>query len=62
MQPGFPASQPTLDLAVEALAAAVPVQSHSTVYPVPLSLRAFVHGSLFAEPSGDPLLAGWDEN
>jgi hypothetical protein len=62
MQPGFPASQPTLDLAVEALATAVPVQSHSTVYPVPLSLRAFVHDSLFAERSEDPLLAGWEEN
>jgi hypothetical protein len=62
MEPGIPEPQPTLDLAVEALATAVPVQSHSTVYPVPLSLRAFVHGGLFAEPSGHPLLAGWEEN
>jgi hypothetical protein len=61
MQPGLPGSHPTFDLAVEALATAVPVQPQTTVYPTPLRLREFVHESLF-EGSGDLLPAGLDGN
>jgi hypothetical protein len=57
MQPGFPASQPTLDLAVEALAAAVPPRTQTAFSPVPFALHEFVRDSLF-DVAGDPLLDG----
>jgi hypothetical protein len=57
MQPGLPDSQPTLDLAVEALATAAPPRTQTAFSPVPLALHEFVRDSLF-DGSGDPLLDG----
>jgi hypothetical protein len=59
-QTSLPPPEPTLDLAIEALATAVALQPETTVYAMTVPLPAFVHDHVL-ERFGDLVPAGWDE-